>query len=546
MVLQFLEIDSSYRNRFEWPNASDFEFLIAQSGSKDRDNASDPVSNMTPEITWTSNNFNTTGSLPNVFATYVDSTVAGIGTSSDSSYINLVSVIGNTFVKQERYYRFATVQFGGVSTRILEYEYLGDNGSGLDKILIEVSGSLNLTAGDVVEIIDPTDFSDLSNPLTFVPKGNHGKNAYSGFYLYNETLSITSGSPEYRSVNGYYHKTRIITVDAAANPVVGWSATDTYSIRKEIPQIGILDNNVPSISSFSLPTFFSSESNIYRNSFIRITSGPASGDIRRINRYESYTSNAVGGTINTIIFTSNASNITNFYTDAFIHITSGNSSGDIRKIIGYNVSGDEPNIIRTAVVDSPFTSPILIGDSFVFRTGFINEPFTLPVSTSDNFEILQYSYDNHNPFVYSGSLLSQQEMVCYRVRLITLSLPNKTLNVGRGSRIAFYPYVYIRLSNVSGNGSSKNNINSNNPNTTRMTFRADIVNLVNPETSSFVVLNGGAMIQTIKFKPNDNLRFSVHLPNGELYHTQDLEHYSPKPPFYKIQLSAVFSIERVV
>ena len=41
---RYIEVDSTYRNRLEWPNPAEFEMLISQTGRKDRNNAVDPVS----------------------------------------------------------------------------------------------------------------------------------------------------------------------------------------------------------------------------------------------------------------------------------------------------------------------------------------------------------------------------------------------------------------------------------------------------------------------------------------------------------------------
>jgi hypothetical protein len=78
-----------------------------------------------------------------------------------------------------------------------------------------------------------------------------------------------------------------------------------------------------------------------------------------------------------------------------------------------------------------------------------------------------------------------------------------------------------------------------------MVFRAPIYDVQNPNNSSFVNLDGDGMIQTLKFKPNDNLFFSVHLSNGELYETLEKENYSPLHPNPEIQISASFSFKRV-
>jgi len=118
--------------------------------------------------------------------------------------------------------------------------------------------------------------------------------------------------------------------------------------------------------------------------------------------------------------------------------------------------------------------------------------------------------------------------------------------VGEGGRIAFYPYVYVQISNVSSsNGRLSNIIYSNNPNAVRAIFRVPIDDVINPLISAFIKVDGDGMVQTIKFKPNDNLYFSVFLANGELYQTIIPENYSPSPPNPICQISASFSIRRL-
>jgi hypothetical protein len=53
------------------------------------------------------------------------------------------------------------------------------------------------------------------------------------------------------------------------------------------------------------------------------------------------------------------------------------------------------------------------------------------------------------------------------------------------------------------------------------------------------------MMQTIKFKPNDCLRFSVFLPDGTLFQPVQPDTLSPYPPNYLLQIDAMFSINRL-
>jgi hypothetical protein len=53
------------------------------------------------------------------------------------------------------------------------------------------------------------------------------------------------------------------------------------------------------------------------------------------------------------------------------------------------------------------------------------------------------------------------------------------------------------------------------------------------------------MTQTVKFKPNDCLHFSVFLPDGRLYQTITSDYYSPSGPNPFCQIDALFGIKRL-
>ena len=54
-IKNYLEIDSTYRNRNKWPLAGEFEIPISQTGRKDRLYAVDPVSLEASIRDWTGN-----------------------------------------------------------------------------------------------------------------------------------------------------------------------------------------------------------------------------------------------------------------------------------------------------------------------------------------------------------------------------------------------------------------------------------------------------------------------------------------------------------
>lgn len=227
---------------------------------------------------------------------------------------------------------------------------------------------------------------------------------------------------------------------------------------------------------------------------------------------------AVGSTLSTAVLPAGASLVNNYYKGMFIWITSGPASGDFRTIIDYDAT------TLTATVGPNFSNVPLAGDSF---------------------EILQFSRDNLSPLNYTGSDVSQQEMVCYEVELINLVLPNKELFTGSGGLISMYPYVYVELSNwSSSSGRGRDLIYSNNPNSGKALFRAAIDDVPNPLTSPFIKIDSDGQVMTVKFKPNDNFRFSVYLPNGEVFQTAP-DNFSPLEPNCMLQISAMFAIKRL-
>lgn len=227
-----------------------------------------------------------------------------------------------------------------------------------------------------------------------------------------------------------------------------------------------------------------------------------------------------GGTVTQVTLPPQASSVDDFYTGSFIRITS-------------DPANNNPNFISRIVAYDGATKIANLGNAL-----------SVTAKVDDIFEILMFSYDNFSPFNYTGSTVSQQEMVCYEIELVNLVLPN--IELVTGGKIAFYPYVYVELQNVSGAGAGiKNVIYSNNPNATRRLFRAAIDDISNPLLAPFIKIDGDGMIQTVKFKPNDNLKFGVYLPNGENFETVVQDSVSPAIPNPLVQVSALFSLKRL-
>ena len=179
--------------------------------------------------------------------------------------------------------------------------------------------------------------------------------------------------------------------------------------------------------------------------------------------------------------------------------------------------------------------------------GYIQGALQLSNSITGNWiQLLTFDRDNEYPLNYTGSTVSQNQMVCYEVELISLILPNLPLDNTIGGLIAFYPYLYVELSNKTSPSSGNRGIlYSNNPNANRALFRVAIDDTPTPTISKFIKVDGDGAVQTIKFKPNDNLYLRVYLQNGVLFKTQENDTSPPSPPDPFVQISAEFSIRRL-
>jgi hypothetical protein len=165
------------------------------------------------------------------------------------------------------------------------------------------------------------------------------------------------------------------------------------------------------------------------------------------------------------------------------------------------------------------------------------------METVDIINICDFNNENASPLNYNGSIISQNETTCYEISLLGLTIPNVPLLTG--SRIAFYPYVYVEISNItSPNKASTGIIYSNKPQSKRALFIAPVGQTARPNLGTFLTLSS-SMKQTVKFKPNDSLLFRVFLPTGELVQTLLPDILSPYGPDTRLQVGALFSILRV-
>ena len=123
---RYLEIDSTYRNRNEWPLAGEFQIPIAQSGSHNRENAVDPVALSTPIVSWTCTNLNKL-TAPTLVGTFPIAIATPITVATDPTTVIIQCAVG-TIQQEYNYYTGLIIEIaagaGLIYRRITGFEYL--------------------------------------------------------------------------------------------------------------------------------------------------------------------------------------------------------------------------------------------------------------------------------------------------------------------------------------------------------------------------------------------------------------------------------------
>lgn len=360
---------------------------------------------------------------------------------------------------------------------------------------------------------------------------NGWDNYYNGFYIEN------TQTHEFRKIEFFDDILNIVQIDSpfsqttniggvntSINTTNYINYSDMYTIRREKP----IDYNY----SFPFPQISPSSVNIPGIGAVPISNVASLG----YNMVPSYNILSLVGSVPNLILLNSNSNISeNFYKGLYLRIISSTPNYNcMLKINNYY-----PNILvydsKGKLVSS--TPLYLVSVDITSEINFT--PLYSVVTFPQNYEILNFTRDNFNPISYSGNIVSQQEPVAHEVEILTLMVPNKPLK--NGYCIGAYPYFYVVFHTL--NITNKNVIYSNNNNSNKAVFIVKSISEDFNKNYSYLSLSG--MTQTIKFKPNDNLVFSIYLPNGQPLEFLEPDNFSPYPPKDYLQISGVFGIERV-
>lgn len=163
-----------------------------------------------------------------------------------------------------------------------------------------------------------------------------------------------------------------------------------------------------------------------------------------------------------------------------------------------------------------------------------------------NYYVVPFYKDGCVSMDYRGTFVSSNQMVCYGMTVNTLILPNQILNLPFGSLTSSYPYVLLEITNeTASSGHNKAVIYSNNPNTISATFVCSISDINSPTITKFININSDRSSQIIKFKPNDNLKFRISMPDGRTFETEIKDYLPPLTPNPLLQINCLIEIIRL-
>lgn len=519
MSRRYIELYSANRNRNQYPLPSSFEVPFAPTRQLLlKSHSNDPICTGPIYYKWNGGSPEFNSPWPNPSNITADS-------SSSPGCIFLTMATPYLSNILNYYIGYNLTSSSGDSRTIIGYDPTSS------KFLVDqpyISPTYKTT--DTYTITDPSTNIKIHIPAKDV-NGNCVKyfsEAYDGCYIVNETKS-NRNTMIYSQILSYDFITQMATLN---KPLSLWSINDQFTMRKNIPQEKYTLQNEPSQNT---------------NTFIYEPNGHIVNIDYISNILYDLSFVVVPGIIITLGIGEGYREL-NYYAGMYIYNTSNSAKAPINgggiyglyyiKASAYNKDNGRVELLIDQTSIPEFTCYNSNNSSL-----YVENPSIQFLKSGDTINIVNYIRDNYSPLNYNGSVVSQSETVCYEVSLISLILPNLTLRTG--ARIAFYPFVYVEFTNTtSPSGASKSIIYSNSPVSNKALFIVPITDTNQPLNSSFVKVSSN-MSQTIKFKPNDSLRFSVYLPDGKLFETVEQDYLSPYPPNITMQINAVFGIRRI-
>ena len=158
---------------------------------------------------------------------------------------------------------------------------------------------------------------------------------------------------------------------------------------------------------------------------------------------------------------------------------------------------------------------------------------------ADNIEFNIQALENSNTLKYNSLPISRTAY--WAIGLKFLIIPNKLIGVSIGGKLDAYPHIYVELYNDGFVGSQQTEY-SNNPNSNLALFRVAIDKYIYDSPRDFFTLKNKGAPQIVKFRPDQNTRFRLRLPDGTILQWAQQDYTSPQTPNQFLQVFALFTL----
>lgn len=173
----------------------------------------------------------------------------------------------------------------------------------------------------------------------------------------------------------------------------------------------------------------------------------------------------------------------------------------------------------------------------------ISPPKSLSKFVGNNLDIIEFNIqalENSTPLYFNNLPISRSSY--WAINLKYLIVPNKLISVSYGGKLDAYPYVYVHLYNDGFIGSTQT-LYSNNSNTRLALFKVFVDKYIYDSPRDFFTLKPkNQSPQIVKYRPDQNIRFTITLPDGNVLRFVGDDNMSPQTPNQFVQVNALFSL----
>lgn len=214
-MIKYLDIDSTYRNRNQFPNPAQFNVVNSHPGNNVSLSTSlDPISNAAPLITYIPSNLTFSGKIQ-------------ITPTNTDNRMNVRFNATLNVSKTTNYFRGLTLRgpdsYGG-PVKIDTWDHLNSD-ENYDYFVVTFTPSFDSERyhyNNTIRVLCSTDFTQ---GYVFIPSGTLSSQYYKKYYIYNETQN------EHAQIISYDGKFALASIDA--HPA--WSEDDTICLRQHLP-----------------------------------------------------------------------------------------------------------------------------------------------------------------------------------------------------------------------------------------------------------------------------------------------------------------------